>query len=145
MGRILGLDIGDRTIGLAATDPLGITAQGIGTIRRTKQKEDFEKLDAYVRQLDITLFVLGMPRNMNNTLGPQGNKVKQFAAQMKKKWDIPIVFQDERLSTRAAEQMMAESSMHWKKRKQLVDEVAAQLILQRWMDANHGKEPHEHY
>lgn len=145
MGRILGLDIGDRTIGLAATDLLGITAQGVGTIRRTKLKEDFEELDEIVRRLDITRFVLGMPKNMNNTLGPQGNKVKQFAAQMKKKWDIPIEFQDERLSTRVAEQMMAESSMHWKKRKALVDEVAAQLILQRWLDANAGKETHEHY
>lgn len=145
MGRILGLDIGDRTIGVAATDLLGITAQGVGTIRRTKLREDFEKLDEIVQRLEITLFVLGMPKNMNNTMGPQGNKVKQFAAQMKKKWEIPIEFQDERLSTRAAEQMMAESSMHWKKRKELVDEVAAQLILQRWLDANRGKESHEYY
>lgn len=143
--RILGLDIGDRTLGVAVSDPLGFTAQGVCTIRRTKLKEDFEKLDAIVRQRNITRFVLGLPKNMNNTLGPQGNKVKQFAAQMKKKWDLPIEFQDERLSTVAAEQMMAASSMHWKKRKELVDEVAAQLILQRWLDAKSRKDRHEHY
>ena len=142
-GRILGLDIGDRTIGMAVSDPLGITAQGVGTIRRTKQKEDFAKLDEIILRYEIRLFVLGLPKNMNNTLGPQGNKVKQFAAQMKKNWDIPVVFQDERLSTYAAEQMMAQASMHWKKRKALVDEVAAQLILQRYLDTGDREENHE--
>ncbi len=132
--RILGLDIGDRTIGLAVSDALGITAQGVQTIRRTKLTEDLEKLDKVVEEYKIDLFVLGLPKNMNNTIGPQGNKVKQFAAHMKKKWEIPIHFQDERLSTVAAEQMMSESGMHWKKKKQIVDEVAAQVILQRYLD-----------
>lgn len=146
-GRILALDIGDRTIGLAISDALGITAQGLTTLRRTKLTSDLEALDAIVAEKGITLFVLGLPKNMNNTIGPQGNKVKQFASFMRKKWDIPVVFQDERLSTVAAEQMMSESGMHWKKKKEIVDEVAAQVILQRYLDNQailRERKRHEH-
>lgn len=145
--RVLGFDIGDKTIGLAVSDALGITAQGLTTIRRTKLTQDLEVLDGIVKEYDIAVFVLGLPKNMNNTIGPQGNKVKQFASFMKKKWEIPIVFQDERLSTVAAHQMMSESGMHWKKKKEIVDEIAAQVILQRYLDNRailRERERHEH-
>lgn len=134
MKRIMALDIGDKTIGMAVSDPLGITAQGVGTIRRTKLMKDLDVLDGYVKQYDVDRFVIGLPKNMNNTIGPQGNKVKQVAGFIRDRYELPIYFQDERLSTKAAEYMMSQSSMNPQKKKGIVDEVAAQIILQRYLD-----------
>lgn len=138
MGRILGLDVGDATIGMAVSDPLGFTAQGLRTLRRTKLRRDLEAIQAVLVEYKITAIVCGLPLNMNGTLGPQGNKVKQFAAHLAEATKLPVEFVDERLTSVAADAALAESGMHWKKRKQWEDTVAAQLILQRHLDAKKG-------
>lgn len=134
MERILGLDVGDKTIGVAVSDPLGLIAQGVTTIRRTSIKNDMEELKNIVNQYNVSKVVVGLPKNMNNTIGPQGQKVLNFVEKMKKALNIEIVLEDERLTTVSAERMLIDGDVSREKRKKVIDKVAATYILQTFLD-----------
>ena len=132
--RILGLDLGNRTIGVAVCDPLGYTAQGITTIRRKNEEIDIEELKKICDQYTVEKIVLGFPKNMNGTVGPQGEKVIAFSEKLKEIFSFDIVLWDERLTTVAATRAMLEADMSRSKRKEIVDKVAATYILQGYLD-----------
>ena len=133
--RILGLDIGDRTIGVAVSDPLGITAQGITTIRRKSIEKDLEELKKICEEYSVESIVAGLPKNMNGTLGPQSEKVISFCDLIKKDINLPINMWDERLTTVAANRAMLEADLSRAKRKKIVDKMAAIYILQGYLDS----------
>lgn len=135
MGRILGLDVGDKTIGVAVSDLLGLTAQGITTIRRVGLDRDLERLLEIIEEYDVELVVIGMPKNMNGTIGTQGKKVEDFANFLKKRIKPTITFWDERLTTLAAERTLIEADVSRKKRKLVIDKLAAVYILQNYLDS----------
>jgi len=134
MERVMGLDIGDKTIGVAISDPMLITAQGLKTIKRESIKMDIEEICNLVKQYNVIKIVVGLPKNMNNTIGPQGEKVLKFVNKLKSRVDVEICFQDERLTTVAAERTLIEGNMSRKKRKDVIDMVAATYILQTYLD-----------
>lgn len=133
--RVLGLDIGDKTIGIAISDPLGYTAQGITTILRKSEAMDLEKLVTICREYSVDTIVSGLPKNMNNTLGPQGEKVIKLCEIIKQNIQIPLIMWDERLTTVAANRAMLEANLSRAKRKKIVDKVAATYILQGYLDS----------
>ena len=133
--RILALDVGTKNIGMAICDPLGITAQSLPTIRRKGQTEkDVQFVTDAVKEYAVETIVVGLPKNMNGTEGPSCDMAKEFAAEVEKAVDTPIVFWDERLTSRIAENAMIEADLSRKKRKQKVDSLAAILILQNYLD-----------
>ncbi|MEK6559041.1 MAG: Holliday junction resolvase RuvX [Planctomycetota bacterium] len=131
--RILGIDYGEKRIGMAVSDPLGITAQGLPTIERTNIQEDLQKILNVVREKEAREIVVGLPKNMNNSLGEKAQAVLNFVALLKKDINIPINVIDERLSTVRANRAMLEGDLSRKKRKDRVDMIAAQLILQDYL------------
>lgn len=132
--RILGLDVGDRTIGVAISDPLGFTAQGVDTIRRKNIEYDINEVRKYCAQYDCKTIVVGLPKNMNGSVGPQGEKVLLFCEELKKAVACDIQMWDERLTTVAANRAMLEADISRSKRKQIVDKVASTYILQGYLD-----------
>lgn len=141
--RIMGLDYGDKTIGVAISDALGLTAQSKGVIRRKNLTEDFIKLQDYIEQYQITEIVVGFPRNMNGTLGPRVEKTNQFVNFLCKRVDIPVNLWDERLTTVAAERVLLEADLRRSKRKNVIDAVAAALILQGYLDLKNREKTKE--
>lgn len=137
--RILGLDVGDATIGVAISDPLGFTAQGITTIRRKNKVDEFEELLKICYEYKVDTIVVGFPKNMNGTIGPQGEKVAAFCEILKNKTALPIKTWDERLTTVAAHKFMIEGDLSRAKRKKIVDKIAATLILQGYLDSLSSK------
>lgn len=133
--RILGLDIGDRTIGVAVSDPLCFIAQGVVTIRRKNLEYDLNELDKICKEYNVDIIVSGLPKNMNGTLGPQSQKVLDFCDEIKNKINLPIKMWDERLTTVAATKAMLEADLSRKKRKKIVDKMAATYILQGYLDS----------
>ena len=134
--RILGLDVGDRTVGVAASDLLLMTAQGVETIRRSELKADLSRLDELMREYDAVKLVVGLPRNMNGTEGERCEVVRAFAGEIKKaRPDAEIVFWDERLSTVAATKSLISADVSRKKRKKVIDKMAAVFILQGYLDS----------
>lgn len=131
--RILGIDYGEKRIGMAVSDPLGITAQGLPTIERTNIQDDLQKILNVVREKEVGEIVVGLPKNMNNSLGEKAQTVLNFVALLKKDINIPINVIDERLSTVRANRAMLEGDLSRKKRKDRVDMIAAQLILQDYL------------
>lgn len=134
MERVMGLDLGDKTIGVAISDPLLITAQGLKTIRRENIKKDIAELKNIIAKYNITKIVMGFPKNMNNTVGPQGEKVLDFVEELKKRIDIEIILEDERLTTAIAEKILIHGDVSREKRKKVIDTVAATYILQTYLD-----------
>lgn len=132
--RLMGLDIGDRTIGVAVSDPLGWTAQGVTTIRRKSLEYDLEQLAKLVGEYNAEAFVLGLPLNMNGTSGEAVNKIKAMAAELEERFGLPIYYQDERLSTVSAHRALIEGDVSRKGRKKVVDKLAAVFILQTYLD-----------
>ena len=132
--RILGLDIGQKTIGVAISDPLGFTAQGITTIRRGKKQDDMNELIKICNEYSVEVIVVGLPKNMNGTIGFAGEKIKEFTELIKDNIDLKIEFWDERLTTVAAYRAMLEADLSRGKRKKIVDKVAATYILQGYLD-----------
>jgi putative Holliday junction resolvase len=132
--RVMGLDIGDKTIGVAISDPMGWTAQGIKTIRRTNNKADIAEIKALIDEYKVEKIVSGLPKNMNNTLGPRSEKVMNFCSKIKDSIDIEIIYQDERLTTVAAQRILIEADVSRKKRKTVIDTIAATYILQGYLD-----------
>lgn len=138
--RIMGLDVGDKTIGIAVSDALGWTAQGVETIRRTNIKEDLKRLEELVKEKEVHKMIVGLPKNMNGTLGPQGEKVLEFVEKLKKRFNtLEIILWDERLTTVAAERTLIGADVRREKRKQVIDMVAATYILQGYLDGHKTK------
>ena len=134
--RILGLDVGDRTVGVAVSDLLRMTAQGVETIRRESLEKDLARLDAIMREYDAARIVVGWPRNMNGTEGERCEVVRAFAEALgEKRSDAEIVFWDERLSTVAAAKSLIAADVSRKKRKKVIDKMAAVFILQGYLDS----------
>lgn len=136
MERALGLDAGDRTIGVAVSDLLGLTAQGVETIRRTTLEKDIARLQELMSQYETKTMIMGYPKNMNGTEGPRCEFVKELAEEIRKaEPETEIVFWDERLSTVAASRSLIEADISRKKRKKVIDKMAAVFILQGWLDS----------
>lgn len=134
--RIMGLDVGDKTIGVALSDPLGWTAQGLEVIRRGNHiKQDFARLQEIVKEYEVESILVGFPKNMNGTVGPQGEKVLNFVEQLKENINLPVKTWDERLSTVAAEKLLLQADVSRSKRKKVIDKMAAAVILQGYLDA----------
>ena len=133
--RSMGLDVGDRTIGIAVSDLLALTAQGVEVILLTSPQADFARLTVLCQEYEVGTIVVGLPKNMNGTIGPRGELVQEFAAQLQEQLpDVKIVFWDERLSTVAAEKALIEADVRRNKRRKVIDKMAAIIILQGWMD-----------
>lgn len=132
--RIIGLDIGDATVGVAVSDPMGWTAQGIKTIRRKGINSDIKEIIEIMKEYNVELIVSGLPKNMNGTEGPRVEIVKKFCERLQGEANVEVVYQDERLTTVAAERTLLEADMSRKKRKKVIDTVAATYILQGYLD-----------
>jgi putative Holliday junction resolvase len=133
--RVMGLDVGDKTIGVAVSDGLGWTAQGIEVIRRSSKQEDLKRIKELVSQYEVGQLVVGLPKNMNGTIGPRGEICQAFAQWIHEQLQLPVELWDERLTTVAADRTLIEANMSRKKRKLVVDKIAASFILQGYMDA----------
>jgi len=134
--RYLGLDVGDRTIGIAVSDALGLTAQGVETIRRTSLKDDLARLKTLMDEYDTTSLVIGLPKNMDGTEGERCAIVKAFFEEVKKAVpESEAVFWDERLSTVAAAKSLISADVSRRKRKKVIDKMAAVFILQGFLDS----------
>lgn len=135
--RIMGLDIGNRRIGVAMSDPLGWTAQGIKTITRIDgSRKDIEELREIINQYKVEKIISGLPKNMNNTLGPMSEKVMKYCANLESIFKIPVEYVDERLSTMAVTRTLIDADVSREKRKKVVDKLAAQYILQIYLDSH---------
>ena len=134
-GRIMGLDIGDKTIGVAVSDLMGLTAQGVTTIKRVGKKKDIEAIKQIIAEKQVNKIVSGLPKNMNGTVGPQGEKVQKFCELLKEETNLPIEFWDERLSKVAAERSLIEGNVRRENRKKVIDMLAAVIILQGYLDS----------
>ncbi len=133
--RYLALDIGDKTIGTAVSDLLNLTAQGVTTIIRKSNKEDLKKLGEIISEYEVETLVVGLPKNMNGTEGERCEIVRSFAEKISEKFpEQKIIFQDERLSTVAAERTLLEADLSRRKRKKVIDKMAAVYILQGFLD-----------
>ena len=137
--RIMGLDIGTRTIGIAISDGLGVTAQGLKTLRRKSAEEDYKEISAIIHQFEIEKVIVGLPKNMDGTLGRQAEKVLKWMEALKDKVEIPVATWDERLSTVGASRVLLEADLSRRKRKMVIDKVAAVLILQGYLDQSRRK------
>ena len=133
-GRIMGLDVGDKTIGVAVSDLMGLTAQGVKTIKRVGKKKDIEALKEIIKERQVNKIVSGLPKNMNGTLGPQGEKVIKFCELLEEETGIKIEYWEERLSTVAAERTLIQGNVRRENRKGVIDMVAAVIILQGYLD-----------
>ena len=132
--RIMALDVGSRTIGIACSDALLMTAQGIETIRRTSLENDFNRLRELISEYEVHELVVGMPKNMNGTKGDRAEKTEEFVEKMKAVIDLPVTFWDERLSTVMAERQLIAADVSRKKRKGVIDKMAAVVFLQGYLD-----------
>ena len=133
--RTLGLDVGTKTVGVALSDELGITAQSLKVLRRRNLKEDVGQLAALVREHEVSRIVIGLPLNMDGTEGPRAAASRSFGQTLSDRLALPVEYWDERLSTVAAERVLLEADLSRKKRKQVIDQLAAAYILQGWLDA----------
>lgn len=133
----MGLDVGSKTVGVAISDPLGWTAQGIETIAIDEANEQFglERIAELVKQYDVTAFVVGFPKNMNNTVGPRGEASERYKTMLEEQFGHLVVLWDERLTTMAAERMLIDADVSRKKRKEVIDKMAAVMILQGYLDS----------
>ncbi|WP_317368481.1 Holliday junction resolvase RuvX [uncultured Tyzzerella sp.] len=138
--RILGLDFGQKTIGVAISDPFGWTAQGVEIIRRDKEEsinKSIERIGQIIKEYSVEKIVLGYPKNMNNTIGERGEKTEAFKQKLEKTFNnVEVILWDERLSTVGAERSLLEADLSRKKRKNVIDKMAAVFILQGYLDCN---------
>lgn len=143
---MMGLDFGSRTVGVAVSDPLHITAQGLEIIRReqeNKLRRTLARIEELVREYEIEEIVLGYPKNMNNTVGERGEKTEEFKQMVERRTGLPVVLWDERLTTVAADRAMMEAGIRRENRKKYVDQIAASFILQGYLDACKNREERE--
>ena len=142
MIRIMGLDFGSKTVGVAVSDPLGITAQGIEIVRRTsenKLRKTLARIEELVTEYEVTEIVLGFPKNMNNTIGERAEKSLAFKEMLERRTGLPVVMWDERLTTVAANRTLIEGGVRRENRKDYVDMLAAVYILQGYLDSRERK------
>lgn len=133
--RVLGLDYGDRRIGVALSDAFGWTAQGLEMIERKQEGDDIRRIEQLVREHEVETIVVGLPKNMNGTIGPRGEICMAFAEQLRQILSLKVELWDERLTTVAATRTLLEADVSRRKRKQVVDKMAAALLLQNYLDA----------
>ena len=135
--RIMGLDVGTKTVGVAISDALGWTAQGIETIKINEELGEFgiKRIKELVKEYAVTEFVVGFPKNMNNTVGPRGEASENYKRLLEETFNLPVKLWDERLTTMAAERMLIDADVSRKKRKQVIDKMAAVMILQGYLDS----------
>lgn len=143
--RILGLDYGSKTVGVAVSDPLGFTAQGMEIIRRkseNKMRQTLARIEELIAQYQVEEIVLGLPKNMNNTLGDRAEKSLELKETLERRTGLPVVMWDERLTTVSANRVLMETGVRRENRKEHVDEIAAVFILQGYLDylANKNEE-----
>lgn len=135
--RIMGLDVGSRTVGIAVSDPMGWTAQGVEIIRINEDAGDFgyDRLAELVKEYEVDRFVVGLPKNMNNTIGPRAEASMAYGKEIEARFGKPVDYQDERLTTVQAERMLVEQANTSRaKRKKVIDKLAAVMILQNYLD-----------
>lgn len=135
--RIVGLDVGSKTVGVAISDEMGWTAQGLETIAIDEEKNQLglKRLDEILKPYKVDKFVVGLPKNMNGTIGPRGEASQFYASKLEKRYKVPVVMWDERLTTMAAERVLLDADVSRKKRKKVIDKMAATLILQGYLDS----------
>lgn len=133
----MGLDVGSKTVGVALSDAFGWTAQGLETIKINEEENNFgfEQLEKIIKEHEVSKIVVGLPKNMNGTIGPRGEANQWFAAELEKLFNLPVILWDERLSTVAAERVLLEADVSRKKRKKVIDKMAAVMILQSFLDS----------
>ena len=141
--RIMGLDFGSKTVGVAVSDGLGLTAQGVEIIRReseNKLRRTLARIQKLIEEYSVTKIVLGFPKNMNNTVGDRGEKSLAFRETLEKRTGLPVEMWDERMTTVSANRTLMEAKVRREKRKDYVDQIAAVYILQGYLDRNQNKE-----
>ncbi|NMB34931.1 MAG: Holliday junction resolvase RuvX [Firmicutes bacterium] len=131
--RILSLDVGEKKIGVAVSDALGITAQGLGVIERQNRRRDFSRILRYAEEYEAGEIVVGLPRNMDGTIGPQAQGVLDFCKKLAHVAGVPVVTWDERLTTVAANRTLLEADLRRSKRKKVIDKLAAVFILEGYL------------
>ena len=139
--RVMALDVGDKTIGVAVSDALLLTAQSRPTIRRKDLTSDLETLRRLAVENEVHEIVVGRPFHMNGKESPQSQKVARFVAELNKFLDLPVIFWDERLTSFEAEQHLEQMGLNWRQRREQVDKVAAMIILQNYLDSRPGPKP----
>lgn len=132
---VVALDVGDKTIGVAVTDDLGLTAQGVGTVWRKGDKHDFPALAQMLGERAVDRYLVGWPINMDGSEGPRAEKTRRFARRLRDVTGRPVFLWDERLSTFTAEEVLKEAGVRRERRKEVLDMLAAQVILRSWLDA----------
>lgn len=140
--RIMGLDFGSKTVGVAVSDPLYITAQGVEIIRReqeNKLRKTLARIEELVKEYEVEEIVLGLPKNMNNSIGERAEKTLEFKAMLERRIGLNVVMWDERLTTVAADKTMMEAGVRRENRKKYVDQIAATFILQGYLDLRAGQ------
>lgn len=140
--RIMGLDFGSKTVGVAVSDPLYITAQGVEIIRReqeNKLRKTLARIEELVKEYEVEEIVLGLPKNMNNSIGERAEKTLEFKAMLERRIGLNVVMWDERLTTVAADKTMIEVGVRRENRKKYVDQIAATFILQGYLDSRDGQ------
>lgn len=140
--RIMGLDFGSKTVGVAVSDPLYITAQGVEIIRReqeNKLRKTLARIEELVKEYEVEEIVLGLPKNMNNSIGERAEKTLEFKAMLERRIGLNVVMWDERLTTVAADKTMMEVGVRRENRKKYVDQIAAIFILQGYLDSRDGQ------
>ena len=141
--RIMGLDFGSKTVGVAISDPLLITAQGLEIIRRkgeNKLRQTLARIEELIVEYEVSEIVLGLPKNMNDTLGDRANLSLEFQEKLERRTGLPVTMWDERLTTVSADRAMMEAGIRRERRKEYVDKIAAVFILQGYLDYRAGKE-----
>lgn len=136
--RIMGLDFGSKTVGVAVCDALGLTAQGVETITRkdeNKLRQTLARIETLIGEYEIETIVLGYPKNMNDTVGERAKKTEEFKAMLERRTGLPVILWDERLTTVAAEEILIESGVRREHRKEVIDKIAAGIILQGYLDS----------
>jgi len=139
--RVMALDVGDRTIGVAVSDALLLTAQSRPTIRRKDLTSDVETLRRLAMENEVHEIVVGQPFHMNGKESPQSQKVARFVDELHKVVDLPVIFWDERLTSFEAEQHLEQMGLNWRQRREQVDKIAAMIILQNYLDSRPGANP----
>ncbi len=136
--RVMGLDYGSKTVGVAISDALSITAQGIETIHRkeeNKLRQTLARIEALIEEYEVDKIVLGFPKNMNNTIGDRAEKTLELKEKLERRTGLPVILWDERLTTASAERVLIESNVRRENRKQYIDKIAAVFILQGYLDS----------
>lgn len=136
----MALDVGSKTIGVAVSDPLGVTAQGVEVIRRRRWEQDRKRLQELVEKYEVERLLIGLPRRTTGEWGPEADKIRAFGERLEEALQLPVTYWNEWFSTRSAEQVLLEADLSRRRRREVIDQVAAAVILQHYLDSRAGKE-----